>query len=188
MNCQNRVVTSAVTLRPYGPADLPLLARTDSEFDDLGVPGIDPRAQLPGSSLDQPGGLVVCADGVAVGTVSWHFTQWGPTEGSRHVMIGIGLMASARGRGIGTWAQGLLSELFFTHTRLHRVEAATEIGNLAEQRSLEKAGFTREGVARQSLWRRGTFHDSVLYSRLRSDPAPPADTMPADTRPGPVLS
>jgi RimJ/RimL family protein N-acetyltransferase len=165
-------VTSVVTLRPYAPADQPLLRRTDSEFDDVAVPGIDPTVQLPSSSFDQSGGLVVCENGVAVGTVSWHHTQWGPTAGSRHIMIGIGLTVPARGRGIGTRAQRLLAELLFAHTRVHRVEAATELGNVAEQRSLEKAGFTREGVVRESLWRRGAFHDSVLYSRLRTDPAP----------------
>jgi aminoglycoside 6'-N-acetyltransferase len=87
-------------------------------------------------------------------------------------MIGIGLVAPARGRGIGTTAQRLLTDLLYAHTRVHRVEAATETANLAEQRSLEKAGFTREGVIRESMWRRGQFRDCVLYSRLRTDPDP----------------
>jgi len=158
-----------VTLRPYTNADHGLQARAESEFDDFGPAGIDPTRTLPSSSLDAPGGLIVCEDGTGVGSVSWHFPQWGPNAGSRCVMIGITLVTSARGRGIGTAAQRLLVELFFEHTRLHRVEAATEATNLAEQRSLEKAGFTREGVIRQSMWRRGAFRDTVLYSRLRTD-------------------
>ena len=41
--------------------------------------------------------------------------------------------------------------------------------NLAEQRALERAGFTREGVLRHAQFRDGGFHDMVLYSRLRDD-------------------
>lgn len=61
------------------------------------------------------------------------------------------------------------ADLFET-TSLHRVEASTDVDNLAEQRSLEKAGFTREGVNRQAQFRGGTYHDLVLFARLRSDP------------------
>jgi RimJ/RimL family protein N-acetyltransferase len=45
------------------------------------------------------------------------------------------------------------------------------VSNVAEQRALEKAGFTREGVNRQAQFRAGAYHDLVLYARLRSDPA-----------------
>ena len=52
---------------------------------------------------------------------------------------------------------------------VNRVEATTDVENYPEQRSLEKAGFVREGVARGSQWRGGAFHDMVTYSRLRTD-------------------
>ena len=41
--------------------------------------------------------------------------------------------------------------------------------NLAEQRALERAGFTREGGLRHAQFRDGEFRDLVLYSRLRGD-------------------
>lgn len=44
--------------------------------------------------------------------------------------------------------------------------------NLPEQRALDKAGFTREGVLRGAQWRLGSWHDMVLFSRLRADPKP----------------
>lgn len=163
-------VPPRVTLRAYGPQDRALRDRVDSEFDDFGPAGVDPSGALPGSSFDAPGGLVVCDGDVVVGSVSWTYQQWGPTAGSRCIMIGIALRSEARGRGLGTGAQRLLTDLVFLHTRIHRVEAATEVDNVAEQRSLEKAGFAREGVVRESLWRRGRFRDSILYSRLRTDP------------------
>ncbi|WP_220447863.1 GNAT family N-acetyltransferase [Nonomuraea diastatica] len=43
---------------------------------------------------------------------------------------------------------------------------------MAEQRALEKAGFTREGVLRGSGFRAGRWHDSVLYSMIRADLEP----------------
>ncbi len=41
--------------------------------------------------------------------------------------------------------------------------------NVAEQKALEKAGYTREGVLRGTQFRRGHWHDLVQYSRLRND-------------------
>ncbi|MDP9309486.1 MAG: GNAT family N-acetyltransferase, partial [Chloroflexota bacterium] len=34
---------------------------------------------------------------------------------------------------------------------------------------LEKAGFTREGIARKAQWRAGQYHDLVTYSKLRGE-------------------
>ena len=58
----------------------------------------------------------------------------------------------------------------FAQTPMNRIEAQTDVENIAEQRSLEKAGFRREGVARGSQFRAGGYHDLVVYSRLRDDP------------------
>jgi RimJ/RimL family protein N-acetyltransferase len=63
----------------------------------------------------------------------------------------------------------MLAEYLFAHTTVHRIEANTEIDNLAEQRALEKAGFTREGVIRAGGWRDGRWRDGVRYSLLRTD-------------------
>jgi len=78
-------------------------------------------------------------------------------------------MPEARGHGYGTQAQRLLVEYLFAHTQLNRVEATTETDNRAEQRSLEKAGFTREGVLRGYAFRNGQWRDNILYSVVRSD-------------------
>jgi RimJ/RimL family protein N-acetyltransferase len=53
---------------------------------------------------------------------------------------------------------------------VNRIEAQTDVDNVAEQRALEKAGFHREGVARGAQFRAGAYHDLVTYSRLRNDP------------------
>jgi RimJ/RimL family protein N-acetyltransferase len=83
--------------------------------------------------------------------------------------MGLVLVSEARGHGYGTEAQRLLVDYLFAHTQLNRVEATTEAGNRAEQRSLEKAGFTREGVLRGYGFRDGEWRDHVVYSVVRSD-------------------
>ncbi|MGI3201592.1 GNAT family N-acetyltransferase [Streptomyces sp. GLT-R25] len=73
---------------------------------------------------------------------------------------------------MGTRAQRLLVEYLFAHTQVVRIEADTEVENIAEQRALEKAGFTREGVLRSVGFRDGRWRDGVRYSVLRDDVAP----------------
>jgi len=93
----------------------------------------------------------------------------GPNPGSRAFNIGIALLPKHRGHGHGTEAQRQLAAYLFAHTMVERLEASTDVGNLAEQRALERAGFTREGTLRHAQFRDGEFHDMVLYSRLRGD-------------------
>ncbi len=56
--------------------------------------------------------------------------------------------------------------------RLAGDKAGTEVDNAAEQRALERAGFTREGMLRGRGFVRGVWRDGYMYSRLRDDPAP----------------
>jgi [ribosomal protein S5]-alanine N-acetyltransferase len=86
--------------------------------------------------------------------------------------IGIALLPEYRGRGIGWRAQAMLTAYLFEHTPVYRIQAATHPENVAEQKSLEKAGFRLEGVIRGCEFRAGRMHDGYLYSRLRDDPAP----------------
>jgi [ribosomal protein S5]-alanine N-acetyltransferase len=86
--------------------------------------------------------------------------------------IGIALLPERRGRGIGWRAQAIFCSYLFENTPVQRIEAATHAENVAEQRSLEKAGFTLEGVMRAAEYRGGQWRDGYLYSRLRTDPDP----------------
>ena len=74
-----------------------------------------------------------------------------------------------RGQGAGTAAQRLLVEYLFDTTLVHRLCAYTEPDNVAEQRSLEKCGFRREGVLREAGFRGGQWRDAVVYGCLRDD-------------------
>ena len=74
-----------------------------------------------------------------------------------------------RRRGYGAEAQALLARYLFDTYTVERVEASTDVENVPEQRALERAGFTREGVLRRAQWRAGDWHDVVLYSKLRGE-------------------
>jgi RimJ/RimL family protein N-acetyltransferase len=116
---------------------------------------------------DDGGTLVVTKDDDRLGLVAWRKIV---TSGPAYCWsIGIILAPEARGQGHGTAAQRLLVRYLFAHTLVNRIEAATEVDNLAEQRALEKAGFTREGVLRGVGFRAGRWRDGVLYSILRDE-------------------
>lgn len=60
-------------------------------------------------------------------------------------------------------------DYLFRFTTAHRLEAGTDAENIAEQKALERIGFTREGVLRQVAFRDGAWRDHVLYGLLRDD-------------------
>jgi RimJ/RimL family protein N-acetyltransferase len=156
--------------------ELQSLEKTDGGFNDFGMPfePVDRAVLAKGALLNDHNGMLLVErieDGVVIGTVSWHRVRYGPNPESDGWMFGIDLIAEARGQGYGTEAQRLIAKYLFETTPMHRVEASTDVDNIAEQRALEKAGFTREGVNRGAQWRAGMWHDLVLYARVREDPA-----------------
>lgn len=109
---------------------------------------------------------VIVVDDDIIGTMSWHAVHYGPTVGSRAWSMGIALAPLWRGQGWGALAQRLLADHLLESA--HRVEASTDVDNVAEQRSLEKAGFQREGILRAAQMRAdGRHHDLVMYARTR---------------------
>jgi len=134
-----------------------------------------PRDVLAAGPLrnEHNGMLVVerVADRVPIGTIGWHRVMYGPNPRSAAWNIGISLIPEARGQGFGTEAQRQVAAYLFETTTVNRVEASTDVENLPEQRSLEKAGYRREGIQRGAQYRAGGYHDLIVYSRLRDDPA-----------------
>jgi RimJ/RimL family protein N-acetyltransferase len=162
-----------VRLRPVTEADLDVFERLNTPevgrfgwlgFRDLGAR----RRRLAEDGLlgPQGGTLLVTRGDERLGYVVWRKMDAGPVHCWN---IGISLLPEARGHGYGTTAQRLLVEYLFAHTPVERIEADTEVDNIAEQRALEKAGFTREGVLRRLGFRDGRYRDLVLYSILRDE-------------------
>lgn len=169
---------SSVRLRPPTTDDIAWLDEAESTvenrgiFNDFGVPRI-PHAERAKKRFigDNHGKLIVerVADGERVGTVDWRPNMYGPNQRSRAWQVGISLLPAARGQGYGAEALRLLADYLFEHTDANRVEGSTDIENVASQRALEKAGYTREGIIRGAQFRHEAMHDLVLYSRLRGD-------------------
>jgi len=108
-------------------------------------------------------------DGIVVGEVSWLKVFNGPPPNGDCWNIGIWIAPEHRGKGHGSEAQRLGAAYLFEHTLMERVEAGTETDNVAEQRALERAGFTREGVLRRACFRGGAWRDMVVFSKLRGE-------------------
>ncbi|MGN9908414.1 GNAT family N-acetyltransferase [Phytohabitans sp. LJ34] len=126
------------------------------------------RRRFEENGLITPDGgcLVVEHDGTAAGTVVWRKVDYGPPAWWCW-NIGISLLPDQRGKGVGTIAQKHLVAYLFDTTPVQRVEAYTDVENVAEQRALEKAGLTREGVLRATQFREGRWRDLVMYAIVR---------------------
>jgi RimJ/RimL family protein N-acetyltransferase len=169
-------VDNQVTLRPVVESDLDLLGRlfTDpaaaGDFEWYGwQDGRWLRRKWEDNGLlgEDGGTLMTERAGETLGFVSWR---------KRHTWhrawcwaIGVKVIPEARGRGHGTQAQRALVRYLFSHTQATRIEAETEVMNIAEQRALEKAGFTWEGVLRSVVFRAGQWRDGMIYSVLRDE-------------------
>lgn len=171
-------MTERVRLRPAGEDDVPVLEQltqdpeTTGELAWFGWYGLGAwRRRWEENRLIGPdgGALMVARGSEPLGLVNWRRQPAGPA--AYRWEMGIALLPRARGQGFGTQAHRLLVRYLFAHTTVHRIEAVTEVANIAEQKALEKSGFTREGVLRGAGWRDGAWRDGVIYSILRTDPA-----------------
>lgn len=167
----------AVALRPVTAEDLPFLERLTQDPAAAGEHAwagwrnlLRFRQGWAEDRLvgDDGGVLVIARGGERLGFVSWYQVDFPP---SYYWSMGIALLPEARGKGHGTQAHRALIRYLFAHTTVHRIEAVTEAENVAEQRVLDRVGFTREGVMRGVFWRDGGYRDGALYSMLRTDPA-----------------
>jgi RimJ/RimL family protein N-acetyltransferase len=159
-------VDARIELRGLGPDDVEYLTSRFSRggWNDFGELDADRKG------IEEMGRLAVTrAGGDLIGSVSWRLSRYGPNRGSRAWNIGIELIPEARGQGFGSEAQRALALHLFATSDVDRVEASTDIENVAEQRALEKAGFKREGVLRSAQYRPGGRHDLVVFSMLRTD-------------------
>jgi RimJ/RimL family protein N-acetyltransferase len=169
-----------VRLRPIEEADLDILRRFDTDPSCRGPylssgfrsPQIRRRRWEEDGWLGEDSAQLALAlpDGTLAGIVSWRTIQTGGPDGGC-LDIGALLFPEHRGKGLGTAAQRLLVEYLFATTLANRVQAITDVDNLAEQKALEGAGLRREGVMRGLALIGGRWRDGVLYARLRDDPS-----------------
>ena len=170
---------TVIDLRPIRESDLDQLEAwaNDEDFRSeyncfgLNSTGRVRRAYAEHGYLGDDDGrlLVVTKEGEVAGDVSYRRLRHGGGASNRVYDLGISLVPVHRGKGYGSEAQRLLAAYLFATYTIERVEASTDVANLPEQRALERAGFTREGVLRRAQYRNGAWHDLVIYSKLRGE-------------------
>lgn len=171
--------SSLVLLRPVEESDLEVCRQIDTD------PGVTRPFNWPGfhdhrahqRRWEEDGYLggdscmlaVAAPDDTCAGFVTWAPARaMGPSGGC--IEFGIVLLPKYRGKGLGYAAQRLLAEHLFATTFAHRLQASTDVDNIAERRALERAGFQLEGTLRGASFVEGHWRDDVLYSKLREDP------------------
>jgi [ribosomal protein S5]-alanine N-acetyltransferase len=98
------------------------------------------------------------------GQVAGRITLSGIVRGPfQSCSVGYWVGAADNGRGLATAAVRDIVRVAFTELGLHRVQAETLLHNIASQRVLEHAGFTRIGMAPAYLRIAGEWQDHLLY-------------------------
>jgi ribosomal-protein-alanine N-acetyltransferase len=138
-----------IRLRPIEEADLDTLRRFDTDPSSRGPylssgfrsPEIRRRRWEKDGWLGEDSGQLAVAlpDGTLAGIVSWRAIQTGGPDGGC-LEIGALLFPEHRGEGLGTAAQRLLVEYLFATTLANRLQAITDVENVAEQKALEGPG------------------------------------------------
>ncbi len=83
--------------------------------------------------------------------------------------LGYWIGESFWGKGIATKAVNLVTDYGFKVLSLERIYSSVFDFNQASMRVLEKNGFKKEGVLRNSVIKNGKIHDEHLYARLRNE-------------------
>lgn len=158
-----------LTIRPVEERDLAFLqlAQTQGMRGSFQEAQMESMARLrsqwekDGMLGEQFQMLMVELEGQAVGFVTAFFVREGM------VRVGIQLDENCRGQRVGSRAFALLRDYLLENFPLVRLEADTDVDNIAAQKMLERCGFRAEGVLRKYRFHHGSYHDSYLYSYIR---------------------
>lgn len=106
------------------------------------------------------------AEGVHIGNVGLHRIDWKNRNAELGIAIG---ERSYWNQGYGTDAIRTLLGLAFREMNLYRVFLRVDADNARGIRCYEKAGFRREGVLREAVFKEGAYHDQYIMSILQSE-------------------
>ena len=105
------------------------------------------------------------SDGRLAGVIDLKHVNWA----SKVAEVGYWVAPWARGRGVASQATRAFSLWAIRDHGFERVELFAATGNPASQRAAEKAGFVREGVARNAGYVHDGRVDLVVYSLVPDD-------------------
>jgi RimJ/RimL family protein N-acetyltransferase len=166
----------SISIRPITLADaeafhavLDSVARERRYLRLTSAPPLERSHSFIASNLANGNPQWVALDGGVV--VGWCDICRNDEAGSDHCgSLGMGLLASHRGRGIG--GNLLAATIDAARSGFRRVELDVYASNRPAIALYEKAGFFREGLRREALLRDGHYEDIVMMAMLIS-PTPP---------------
>lgn len=88
---------------------------------------------------------------------------------AREMELGYLVAPAARGRGVGTEMLRQLTSWALTEGKALRVSLVIDVANVASQVVAARAGYTLEGVLRDTYVKPGVRADVQIWSRLASD-------------------
>jgi len=134
------------------------LARVEPARDERFFTIAGQRERIEGDALS----FAILAGNRIAGTVTLSNIVRGPFQSAT---LGYWVAERLGGRGLATQAVQEVVAIAFEELRLHRLQAATLIDNVASQRVLEKNGFEPVGLARRYLRIAGDWRDHLLFQR-----------------------
>lgn len=161
-----------VNLRVLEKEDLPLIAEWFSSpevfgrYNSLRQMSKTEAEKMFESPLELKIFLIEKKDGGKVGFVG-HFYVLHPAV--RQLEIGYSLVPNERGKGYCTEAVNIMVDYLFLSKESRRIQAQTDLRNVASQKVLEKVGFKKEGTLRRNFFTRGEWRDACIYSILREE-------------------
>jgi len=153
-----------VNLRVMEKEDVPLLAEWFNNPDFSGEYNPleqESRTEIEKKFNDLKSSIIEKKDGSKIGSIG-HFAT-----AEKLLEIGFSVIPPERGKGYCTEAVKILVDYIFLSRDVMRLQARTDVRNVAAQKVLENAEFTKEGIVRKSIFIRGEWRDMFLYSILR---------------------
>ena len=155
-----------VVVRPYRSDEFDRACEIRGIDTPAGRERFAARLTSPGEWVDHYLHLGIEADGELVG--DFQLRQCDRTRPNGAWEMGLELIESSRGKGIGTQALKAGAEFAFNHSA-HRIEGSTEENNQAMRKAFEKAGWKFEGVLRALFVEDGIPHDYYSYAITKFD-------------------
>jgi len=115
--------------------------------------------------LEYSFGIFECKSNQLVGGCGLNQMNWIYNIGN----LGYWMGTKYTGKGFASAATKLCAEFGFTDLKLNRIEIVAAEGNIPSQRVAEKAGATKECLARRRLLVGDKLHDAFVYSLIKED-------------------
>jgi RimJ/RimL family protein N-acetyltransferase len=159
-----------VNLRVMEKEDLPMLTEWFNNPDFIGgeyqpsppMSRAEVEKMVESVSVLQPKVFIIeKKDGTKIGYIGFRTTTCPE--------IGYSIAPSERGKGYCTESIKIMVDYMLLSKEIVRIQAHTDVRNMASQKALEKAGFKKEGIVRKLFFVRGEWRDFYLYSILREE-------------------